>query len=32
MQLDQRKVGDALIVTPLEDRLDAGLQPILRNR
>lgn len=25
MQLDQRKVGEALIVTPLEDRLDARI-------
>lgn len=25
MQLDQRKAGDALIVTPLEDRLDARI-------
>ena len=32
MQLDQRKAGDALIVTPLEDRLDARVATDFKER
>src|SRR5574337_659790 len=32
MQLDQRRAGDALIVTPLEDRLDARVATDFKER
>jgi len=32
MQLDQRRAGDALIVTPLEDRLDARVAADFKER
>src|SRR5574337_843551 len=32
MQLDQRKAGNALIVTPLEDRLDARVAADFKER